>query len=95
MKKGFYIGFLGGGFLGVVVALSMDFMLGGALGSGWRDAVAHDLGALLGRTFERNSPAVISGVIAVIGFIGVFGAVIGGVFGAVVARLFSFLTKEQ
>lgn len=95
MKRGFCIGSVLGGLLGVIISLSMDYFLGGALGSGWRDAVAHDLGALLGRTFDRNSFAVLAGVFVVIGIIGAFGAFIGGVFGIMVARLLSFLTREQ
>ncbi|HUO78414.1 MAG TPA: hypothetical protein VMU21_12650 [Thermodesulfovibrionales bacterium] len=93
MKKGFYIGSLCGGILGVIVALSMDLVLGGALGSGWREAVAHDLGALTGKTFGINSVVVLAGVAIVVGIIGAFGALVGGIFGVMLARLFSFLTK--
>lgn len=93
MKKGFYIGSLCGGVLGVIIALSMDLVLGGALGSGWREAVAHDLGALTGTTFGINSVVVLLGVVILVGIIGVFGALVGGIFGVMLARLFSFLTK--
>lgn len=95
MKKGFFIGALCGGVLGIIVCLSMDLVLGDALGGGWREAVAHDLGAVFGRTFDNNSFFVLSGVIMVIGFVAAFGAVVGGIFGVMVARLFSFLTKEE
>jgi len=94
MKKAFYIGCVAGGIFGVAVALSMDLLLGGAVGGGWREAVAHDLGALFGRTFEENSFAVIAGVIVVVGFIGFFGALAGGIFGVMTARFLSFLTKS-
>ena len=93
MKKGFYIGSLCGGLLGVIIALSMDLVLGGALGSGWREAVAHDLQALTGKTFGINSVVVLMGVAIVVGLIGAFGALVGGIFGVMLARLFSFLTK--
>jgi hypothetical protein len=93
VKKGFYIGSLCGGILGVIIALSMDLVLGGALGSGWREAVAHDLGALTGKTFGINSVVVLLGVALVVGLIGAFGALVGGIFGVMLARLFSFLTK--
>lgn len=79
----------------MAISLSMDLILGNALGGGWREAVAHDLGALFGTTFGMNSFAVLLGVAVVIGFIAAFGALIGGVFGVMIARLFSFLTKEQ
>lgn len=95
MKKGFYIGSICGGLLGVVIALGMDLILGGALGGGWREAVAHDLKALTGVTFGMNSLVVLLGVVAAVGFIGAFGALIGGMFGVMVARLFSFLVKEH
>ncbi len=95
MKKGFYIGAIFGGLLGVIISLSMDLILGDSLGGGWRDAVAHDLGALTGVAFGKNSFIVIIGAVLVIALIAAFGAAIGGVFGAMVSRLLSFLTKEQ
>ncbi len=95
MKRGFYIGAIFGGLLGLVISLSMDIILGNALGGGWREAVAHDLGALTGKTFGENSFLVWVGTALIVGFISVFGAFIGGVFGVMVTRLFSFLIKEQ
>ncbi len=95
MKRGFYIGAIFGGLLGLVISLSMDLILGNALGGGWREAVAHDLGALTGRTFGENSFLVWVGAALIVGFIAAFGAFIGGVFGVMVSRLFSFLIKEQ
>ncbi len=95
MKKGFFIGAFCGGALGVIISFSMDLVLGDALGGGWREAVAHDLGALFGTTFGNNSFIVLLGVVAIVGFIASFGALVGGIFGVMIARLFSFLTKEQ
>ena len=95
MKKGFFIGALCGGVLGIIICLSMDLVLGGALGGGWREAVAHDLGAIFGSTFYRNSFVVLLGVFVVIGFVAAFGALVGGVFGVMVTRLLSFLIKEE
>ncbi len=95
MKRGFYIGAIFGGLLGLVISLSMDLILGNALGGGWREAVAHDLGALTGRTFGENSFFVWVGTVLIVGFIAAFGAFIGGIFGVMVSRLFSFLIKEQ
>jgi len=93
MKKVFIIGCVGGGILGLTVALSMDFFLGGAVGNGWREAVAHDLGALFGEQFGRNSFPVISGVVVIVGFIGAVGSFFGGIFSVMIATLLSFLTK--
>ncbi|HYA26988.1 MAG TPA: hypothetical protein VEE82_03230 [Thermodesulfovibrionales bacterium] len=95
MKRGFFIGAICGAILGVIISLSMDLVLGDALGGGWREAVAHDLGALFGTTFGNNSFVVLTGVVAVIGFIAAFGAFVGGIFGVMITRLFSFLTKEE
>jgi hypothetical protein len=93
VKKAFLIGSIFGGLLGVGVALGMDLIVGGALGSGWQEAVAHDLGALFGRTFSTDSVVVIVGAVLVIGLIGAFGAFIGGLFGVFMARLLLFLSK--
>ncbi len=95
MKRGFYIGAIFGGVLGLAISFSMDLILGNALGGGWREAVAHDLGALTGKTFGENSFLVWLGAVLIVGFIATFGAFIGGVFGVMVSRLFSFLIKEQ
>ena len=95
MKKGFFIGAVCGALLGVIISLSMDLVLGEALGGGWREAVAHDLGALFGTTFDNNSFFVLLGVFVVVGFIAAFGALVGGIFGVMITRLFSFLTKEE
>ncbi len=95
MKKGFFIGAACGAVLGVIISLSMDLVLGDALGGGWREAVAHDLGALFGTAFGNNSFIVLLGVVTIVGFIAAFGALVGGIFGVMLARLFSFLTKEQ
>jgi hypothetical protein len=95
LKKGFYIGAIFGGLLGVIISFSMDLVLGDVLGGGWREAVAHDLGALTGRAFGNNSFFVIVGVVLIVGFIAAFGAIVGGMFGVMLSRLLSFLTKEQ
>lgn len=95
MKRGFFIGAIFGAVLGVVISLSMDLVLGGALGGGWREAVAHDLGAVFGTRFDNNSFFVLLGVVVVVGFIAAFGALVGGIFGVMITRLFSFLTKEE
>lgn len=94
MKRAFYVGCLCGGLLGIIISLSMDMVLGGALGGGWREAVAHDLGALTGRTFGHNSVIVLVGAVVIVGIISVIGAGVGGMFGVLIARLFSFLTGD-
>ena len=94
MKKAFYIGAATGGILGVIVALSMDMLLGQSIGGGWSNAVAHDLNQLFKINLSGHHFIVIIGVILVIGLIGLFGSFIGGVFFVMAARLFKMLSKE-
>ncbi len=95
MKKAFYIGAVAGGLLGIIISLSMDLLLGQALGGGWSEAVAHDLNNLFRTNLPQTHVLVILGVIVVIGIIAAFGAFIGGVFSIMIARLFITLTKEK
>lgn len=95
MKKAFYIGAAAGGALGVMVALSMDILLGKSLGGGWSEAVANDLNRLFNAGFSQTHFVVIAGVVVVVGIIGAFGAFVGGIFSVMIARLFSMLTKER
>lgn len=95
MKKAFYIGVILGGILGVVVALSMDLLLGESLGGGWREAVANDLNRTFQSHFSQNNILVIIGTILVISLIGGFGAIIGGICSVIIARFFKTLTKER
>lgn len=94
MKKAFYVGAVLGGILGVVVALSMDLLLGQSIGGGWSNAVAHDLNQLFKSDLSNNHVIVIAGVIVVVGLIGLFGSFVGGVFFVMASRLFKMLTKE-
>lgn len=93
MKKAFYIGAAVGGISGVIVALSMDMLLGQSIGGGWSNAVAHDLNQLFKINLSEHHFIVITGVILVIGLIGLFGSFIGGVFFVMAARLFKMLAK--
>ena len=94
MKKAFYVGAVVGGILGVIVALSMDMLLGESIGGGWSNAVAHDLNQLFKSDLSNNHVIVIAGVIVIVGLIGLFGSFVGGVFFVMAARLFKMLTKE-
>jgi len=94
VKKAFYVGAVVGGILGVIVALSMDMLLGESIGGGWSNAVAHDLNQLFKSDLSNNHVIVIAGVIVVVGLIGLFGSFVGGVFFVMAARLFKMLTKE-
>ncbi len=95
MKKVFYIGLIVGGILGIVIALSMDLVIGKSLGGGWSEAVANDLNKLFHANLPQNHIVVIFGVVVVLGIIGAFGAFIGGVSFITVARLIMSLAKEK
>lgn len=95
MKKAFYIGLILGGILGVVVALSMDILLGQSLGGGWREAVANDLNRMFDAHLSQNNVFVILGTILVIAMIGGFGAIIGGICSVIIARFFKTLTRDR
>lgn len=95
MKKVFYSGLVVGGILGIVIALSMDLVIGKSLGGGWSEAVANDINRLFHANLPQNHIVVIVGVIVVLGIIGAFGAFIGGVSFITVARLIMSLSKEK
>lgn len=96
MKSAFYIGVVFGGGLGIIVALSMDLLLGKSLGGGgWSEAVANDLNRLFQTNLAPDSFIVTIGVIIAIGIIGAFGAFVGGICSVMLARLFIVLTKES
>lgn len=95
MKKAFCIGAATGGIIGAIIALSMDFLLGNAVGGSWSEAVAHDLNYYFKANLPANHALVILGVFIVIGIIIAFGSLIGGVFSMMIARLFSMLIKEE
>ncbi len=94
MKRPFHTGAVFGGGLGLVIALSMDILLGQGIGSGWCEAVAHDLNLLFKTNFPNYHIVVIIGVIASIGLIGIFGAVIGGLSVVLIDRFFNKLIEK-
>jgi len=95
VKKVFYIGLAVGGILGIVIALSMDIVIGKSLGGGWSEAVANDINKLFHANLPQNHIVVMVGVLVVLGIIGVFGALIGGISFITVARLIMSLAKEK
>lgn len=95
MKKVFYSGIVIGAILGIVIALSMDLLIGKSLGGGWSEAVANDLNKLFHANLPQNHVFVILGVLVALGIIGAFGAFIGGVSFLMVARLIRSLGREK
>jgi len=82
-----------GGVAGLAVALSMDFMMGGAAGGSWNDAVRNDVHSMLGADWAAKEWVIKSGTVIVISVIGLFGAAIGAVCGFIAGKVFSVLTK--
>lgn len=95
MKKAFSIGIIGGGILGIAVALSMDLLLGKSLGGGWAEATANDINRLFKTSFPSNHYIVVAGVVFAVSIIAALGALMGGIFTVMVAGLFKALTKEK
>jgi hypothetical protein len=95
MKKAFYIGVIVGGLFGIIIALSMDLVLGETLGGGWRKAVASDLNKLFNSNLSENNLIVLIGAFISIGIIGFFGSLIGGIFSVMIARIFLVLTRSR
>ncbi len=95
MKRAFRIGAVIGGILGVAVALTMDLILGQSPGEGWSEAVAHDLNRLFSLNLSSGHFLVTVGVILVVCFMGLFGALACGTFSVLVFRFFEVLTREK
>lgn len=95
MKKAFYVGAIIGGLFGIIIALSMDLVLGETLGGGWRKAVANDLNKLFNSNLSENNIIVLIGVVISIGIIGLFGSIIGGIFSVMIARIFFILSRGR
>ena len=95
MKKALKIGMTAGAILGLLVSLSMDFVMGPSLGGSWNQAVANDMNKLFNTSFSTTHIAVFAGVIIVIALISCFGAVMGGICGVIIVKAFSMLTGEK
>ncbi len=93
MKKIFYLGLILGFIVGIIVAISMDFLFSDALGGSWSDAVRHDLSLILQTEVSKDSLLVILGVIFVVSIVGVFGAIAGGIVAFFLSRFFQLLRK--
>ena len=94
MKKAFSIGAYIGSFIGLIVALSMDLIIGESIGGGKNKAMADTLNYLLKTNLPPNHFLVFVGMAAEGVILVIFGAVMGGVCFMIVARFFSMLTDE-
>ncbi len=94
MKSPFKLGFAGGFILGIMVSVSMDMMLGGSLGGGWGEAVSNDIHRLFNIRYPTSHPVVLFGIVAVIGFVGMIGGLMGGFFISLITRFYAEVQKR-
>jgi len=98
LKKAFKYGAIGGGLLGLAIALGMDLIMGGTIGSGdggWADAVANDLNLLFGGGFKSSDFIVIICVFIAIGIMVLISSLLGGIFTSLVSGFFEFMTRKK
>ena len=82
--------------LGIAMALSLDFMMGGGVGSssgGWYEAVQHDVGSWFGEEYAIKTWVVYTGVFVVIALIGIIGAIFGTIAGLIVGKALDVMLK--
>ena len=84
-----------GGMLGIGIAVSMDFLLGEGLGSGWREAIAQDMARLFKIKVSSDSIAVDIGTTAAFLLLGAIGAGAGYIFVRIVRSFFQLLLSDE
>jgi len=94
VKRTLLTGAIFGFVMGVLVALSMDFMMSGSEG-GWYESVKHDAGLFLGPDWAEMDWFIYSGIVVIIGGIGVIGGIIGAAFGAMIGKFFNMMSNFQ
>lgn len=87
VKASMVTGFNVGAVVGLVVALMLDLVSGNALGSGWYEAVHHDVGRVFGPHWAAKQWVIYSGIVVVVAFIGLLGALMGAILGAIVGKM--------
>ncbi len=93
LKKSMLVGAILGGLATLGIALSMDYFLGDALHGSWREAAARDVTKMFGPQCGRNSCAVMTLLILVMGFLSCFGALLGAMAAFIINRFFKVLLK--
>ena len=94
VKMSLLVGCIFGAILGIAMALSLDFMMGGgSFSGGWYEAVQHDVGSWFGEEYARNTWVVYTGVVAVIALIGIIGALFGTIAGLIVGKALHVMLK--
>jgi len=87
------IGAVAGTLITLAAAVVMDVVLADALQGTWRDAAAKDVMRMFGPACGRSWLAVTLMLVAVLGFLGAFGAVLGIIAAVFLHRFFRALLK--
>ncbi len=93
VKRTLLAGAIFGVVMGVSVALSIDFMMSGSEG-GWYESVKHDASLFLGPAWAERDWFIYSGIVVIIGGIGVIGGIMGAAFGAIIGKFFSMMSNS-
>ncbi len=91
LKKAIIIGAILGALVTLGVALSMDYFLSSSLQGTWRDAAAKDVTKMFGPECGGNWFAVTSVLVFVMGFLAVFGAILGIIGAVIINRFFKLI----
>jgi hypothetical protein len=84
-----------GAVTGLAVSLSIDFMMGDALGGGWYESVKHDIDLWFGPVWAAKDWVIYISIVILIGVIGIIGGLIGSVFGAIAGKFFSLMSNPE
>ena len=93
VKSTIVAGCVFGAVVGLVSALSIDFMMGESPGSGWYESVKHDVNLLFGSGWAGKDWIIYFSIVIVIVGIGIIGSLIGAVFGAIAGKFFSMMSS--
>ncbi len=93
LKKAIIIGAAAGALITLGTALSLDVFFSDTFQGTWRDAAAKDVTRMFGPACGANWFAVTLVLVLVMGFLAIFGAVLGVAAGVIMNRFFKFVLR--
>ncbi|HTG00612.1 MAG TPA: hypothetical protein VK654_08500 [Nitrospirota bacterium] len=93
LKKAVLIGAISGAVITLAIALSLDLFFADTMQGSWREAAAKDAVKMFGPVRGSNPCIAISLLVAVMGFLAAFGALLGAVAGLMMNRFFKLVLK--
>ena len=93
LKKAVIIGGITGALITLGTALSMDLFFSDTLQGSWRDAATKDVTRMFGPACGGNWFAVTLVLVAVMGFLAGFGALLGAAAGVIMNRFFKLVIR--